>query len=86
MKRTGHHVHTFLPKLSLIYKSWPKKLLMKLITERKGNDGNSSSIYIYKIAKYTGCSQKNWTVGFLPFMVFPVTCEHFRGNLNIRGG
>ena len=26
------------------------------------------------------------TTGFLPFMVFPVTCEHFRGHLNIIGG
>ena len=31
-------------------------------------------------------SQKNWTLGFLPFMVFPVTCEHFLGHLNILGG
>ena len=34
---------------------------------------------------YTGCPKKNWNSGFLPFMVFPVTCEHFRGHLDIMG-
>ena len=33
-----------------------------------------------------GFPQKNWTLGFLPFMVFPVTCGHSRGHLNIIGG
>ena len=34
----------------------------------------------------TGCPKKNWTLGFLRFMVFPVTCENFRVHLDIIGG
>ena len=36
-----------------------------------------------KPVKIQGVPKQNWTLGFLPFMVFPVSCEHFRGHINI---
>ena len=30
--------------------------------------------------------QKNWSIGFLPYMVFPVPFEHFRAYVDIPGG
>ena len=35
---------------------------------------------------YTGCLKKKWILGFMPYRVFPIHCEHFRGHLNISGG
>ena len=29
---------------------------------------------------------KNWSIGFLPYMVFPVPFEHFRAYVDIAGG
>ena len=42
--------------------------------------------YILTYLISTGCPKKNWTLGFLLFIFFPVTFEHFWRHLNIIGG
>ena len=53
---------------------------MKMILKIVSPFSNEKIVQIYN---NTGCPKINWSLGFLPYMDYPVTCEHFRAQLNV---